>query len=77
MDRLRFLLRDVYGKEFEVAVIVTNDSDSVEQVRIVSLELSLAVRFLDQAQLHPRELRPTRDVYQAHAGGRIRCIPIP
>jgi uncharacterized LabA/DUF88 family protein len=35
------LLRDAYGKRFEVAVIVTNDSDLAEPVRIVAQEIGL------------------------------------
>ncbi len=51
------LLRDAYGKRFEVAVIVTNDSDLAEPVRIVAQDLGLPVGLLNPHQFHSRELR--------------------
>lgn len=46
------LLRDAYNHAFEVAVVVTNDSDLVEPVRIVRHELSLPVGILNPHQYH-------------------------
>jgi uncharacterized LabA/DUF88 family protein len=37
------LLRDAYTKRFEVAVLITNDSDLAEPVRIVAQEIGLPV----------------------------------
>ena len=34
-----YLLWDAYMKRFEVAVLITNDSDLAEPVRIVALEI--------------------------------------
>ncbi len=51
------LLRDAYLKRFEVAVLVTNDSDLAEPVRIVSQELKLPIGILNPHQFHSRELR--------------------
>lgn len=51
------LLRDAYGKRFEVAAIVTNDSDLLEPVRIVRQELNLPVGILNPHQHHSAELK--------------------
>lgn len=56
-DRASYLLRDGYSKRFEVAVLVTNDSDLAEPVRIVPQELGLPVGILNPHQLHSRALR--------------------
>ena len=50
------LLRDAYLKRFEVAVLITNDSDLAEPVRIVSREIKLPVGILNPHQFHSREL---------------------
>jgi len=51
------LLRDAYGKKFEVAVLITNDSDLAEPVRIVAEEIGLPVGIINPHQFHSRELR--------------------
>ena len=51
------LLRDAFNKRFEVAVLITNDSDLAEPVRIVSQELKLPVGVLNPHQYHSKELR--------------------
>jgi len=51
------LLRDAYLKRFEVAVLITNDSDLAEPVRIVAQELKLPIGILNPHQFHSRELR--------------------
>jgi hypothetical protein len=51
------LLRDAYTGKFEIAVLITNDSDFAEPVRIVAQELSLPVGILNPHQFHSRELR--------------------
>jgi hypothetical protein len=51
------LLRDAFLKRFEVAVLITNDSDLAEPVRIVARELNLPVGILNPHQFHSRELR--------------------
>lgn len=51
------LLRDAYGKRFEVAVLITNDSDLAEPVRIVAREIGLPIGILNPHQFHSRELR--------------------
>jgi uncharacterized LabA/DUF88 family protein len=51
------LLRDAYNKSFEVAALITNDSDLVEPVRIVRRELNLPVGILNPHQHHSSKLK--------------------
>ena len=51
------LLRDGFKSAFEVAVLITNDSDLVEPVRIVRRELGLPVGILNPHQHHSAGLR--------------------
>lgn len=51
------LLRDAYTQRFEVAVLITNDSDLAEPVRTVAQEIGLPVGILNPQQFHSRELR--------------------
>lgn len=48
------LLRDGYRRDFELAVVISNDSDLVEAVRLVRKELRLRVGILNP---HPRRKR--------------------
>ena len=43
MNLASHLLRDAFRGAFQVAVLITNDSDLAEPVRIVRQELNLAV----------------------------------
>ena len=51
------LLRDAFSKKFEAAVLITNDSDLAEPVRIIAHGLGLPVGILNPHQFHSRELR--------------------
>lgn len=51
------LVRDAFGKRFDVAVLSTNDSDLAEPVRIVTQELALPVGILNPHQYHSQELK--------------------
>ena len=51
------LLHDAFLKKFEVAVLVTNDSDLVEPVRIVRRGLNLPVGILNPQQHHSAVLK--------------------
>jgi uncharacterized LabA/DUF88 family protein len=51
------LLREAYQKRFEVAVLITNDSDLVEPVRIVRRDLHLPVGILNPQQHHSAVLK--------------------
>jgi uncharacterized LabA/DUF88 family protein len=52
------LLRDAFNGLFEVAVLITNDSDLLEPVRIVRQDLKLAVGILNPHQHHSAVLQP-------------------
>jgi len=52
------LLRDAYNRNFEVAVLITNDSDLAEPVKIVRQELGLPVGVLNPHQYHSKVLQP-------------------
>jgi len=52
------LLRDAFMKQFEVAALVSNDSDLMEPVRMVSRELGLPVGILNPHQHHSCALKP-------------------
>jgi len=51
------LLHDAFRGRFEVAVLVTNDSDLLEPVRIVRQELNLPVGILNPHQHHSAALK--------------------
>ena len=52
------LLRDAFLKRFDVAVLITNDSDLAEPVRIVREELDLPIGLLNPHQYHSKKLQP-------------------
>jgi uncharacterized LabA/DUF88 family protein len=52
------LLRDAYNRNLDVAVLITNDSDLAEPVRIVGQELGLPVGILNPHQYHSKALQP-------------------
>ena len=51
------LLRDGFKGQYELAVIVSNDSDLREPVRIVRQDLNLPVGIINPHQTHSRELQ--------------------
>ena len=51
------LVRDACHNAFQVAVLITNDSDLAEPVRIVRQELNLPVGILNPHQQHSAELK--------------------
>ena len=51
------LVRDAFRGAFQVAVLITNDSDLAEPVRIVLQELNLPVGILNPHQHHSAELK--------------------
>jgi uncharacterized LabA/DUF88 family protein len=50
------LLYDGCKKEYEVAVVISNDSDLLEPVRILTQELNLPVGVINPGQLHPSQV---------------------
>ena len=51
------LVRDAFQRTFEVVVLITNDSDLSEPVRIVRQEQNLPVGILNPHQQHSAELK--------------------
>lgn len=51
------LVRDAYLKRFDVAVLMTNDSDLSEPVRIVRQELALPIGILNPHEHHSIQLK--------------------
>jgi uncharacterized LabA/DUF88 family protein len=51
------LLRDAFTGLYELAVVISNDSDLREPVRIVRRELNLPVGIINPHQIHSRELQ--------------------
>jgi hypothetical protein len=51
------LVRDAFQKRFEVAALVTNDSDLAEPVRIVTKELGMPVGILNPHEHHSVTLK--------------------
>ena len=64
------LVHDAFRKQFEVAVLITNDSDLAEPVRIVTKELNMPVGILNPHQHHSKELQRyatfVKRIRQAH-----------
>jgi hypothetical protein len=52
------LVRDAFQKRFELAVLITNDSDLAEPVRIVTKELNMPVGILNPHEHHSATLKP-------------------
>src|SRR3989442_9627776 len=52
------LVRDAFQKTFELAVLITNDSDLAEPVRIVTKELEMPVGILNPHEHHSVTLKP-------------------
>jgi hypothetical protein len=52
------LLRDGFRGSFEIAVLITNDSDLMEPVRMVRQDLKLPVGILNPHQHHSAVLKP-------------------
>jgi len=50
------LLYDAFKRHFELAVLITNDSDLVQPVRMVTTELGLPVGVLNPHRHHSRQL---------------------
>ena len=71
------LLRDAFSKKFEVPVLITNDSDLAEPVRIVAHELGLPVGILNPHQFHRRELRQYATFLKRIRQGDLVACQIP
>ena len=58
------LLNDAYQNDYEVAVIISNDSDLVEPVKIVRGQLGLKIGILNPHRHPSRELRANSDFFK-------------
>ena len=58
------LLCDAYNKKFDVAVLVTNDSDLVEPVKVVVSELKLKVGIINPHPRHGGDLKKHATFYK-------------
>jgi uncharacterized LabA/DUF88 family protein len=71
------LVSDGYKKEYEVGVVISNDSDLVEPVRIVTQELSLQVGILNPHSRRSRELSQYASFYKQIRSGALAASQFP
>ncbi len=71
------LLNDAHNKKFDTAIIVSNDSDLAEVVRIVTKELNLKVGVLCPAENMSRKLTEHASFKEAVREGPIRDSQFP
>lgn len=71
------LVNDAHNKKFETAVIVSNDSDFVEAVRIVTQELKLEVGILSPFKRSNRELCNYATFVRKVRSGAIKISQFP
>ncbi|HEY6367487.1 MAG TPA: hypothetical protein VI585_22125 [Candidatus Binatia bacterium] len=57
MNLAAHLIRDGFKGLYELAVIISNDSDLREPVRIVRQDLNLPVGIINPHQIHSKELQ--------------------
>ncbi len=71
------LLRDAYTGKFEVAVLITNDSDLAEPVRIVAQELNLPVGILNPPPVPQQGTEAVRHILEEYSARRLGRESIP
>lgn len=71
------LLHDAHTRRFEVAVVVSNDSDLLEPIKIVRDQLRKKVGILNPHKRPSRALLPHIDFYQANPRRRTSGVAIP
>ncbi len=59
-----YLLVDGFKKNYEMAVVVSNDSDLLEPIRFVKEEMGLFVGILNPHQIRIRELAKVANFYR-------------
>jgi len=72
-----YLLRDGFQGEYEVAVVVSNDSDLVHAIEIVRDELSLSVGLLNPHKRPSVRLKPVATFYKPIRGGVLKASQFP
>jgi uncharacterized LabA/DUF88 family protein len=71
------LLHDAWHNDYDVAVVITNDSDLVEPIKIVRRDLSKIVGVLNP-QRHPSfELRNNSDFFKQIRGSALNRSQFP
>jgi len=70
------LLRDAFSKKFEVAVLITNDSDLAEPVRIVARELGLPGRYPQPTSVPQQGIEAVRHLPQEDQAGGLGSLSI-
>lgn len=72
------LLHDGCRKDYEVAIVISNDSDLLEPIRIVKEELKLPVGVINPGQPHPSQvLLKTATFFKTIRAGVLAAEPIP
>jgi len=71
------LIRDAFQQSFELAVLITNDSDLAEPVRIVRRELGLQVGILNPHQHHSQVLKRLATFVKRVRQGHILASQFP
>jgi len=72
-----YLLVDGFNKEYQIAVVMSNDSDLVEPIKLVSNELGLPVGVLHPHRIHIRELSAVAAFYRPIREKALRASQFP
>ena len=59
-----YLLLDGFQKDYQMAIVVSNDSDLVEPIKLTSTELGLEVGVLHPHRRHVKELAQAAKFYR-------------
>lgn len=71
------LVHDAHNKEFEIAVVISNDSDLVEPIRIVTQELGLPVIVVSPFERNSIELKKIASSVRHIRQGILRVSQFP
>lgn len=72
-----YLLVDGFDRDYELAVIISNDSDLLEPIRVVREKLALRVGVLNPQRNTSHALRQAADFYRPVRLGAIRASQFP
>ena len=70
------LLRDAFSKKFEVAVLITNDSDLAEPVRIVAPRTRTPGRYPQPTSVPQQGIEAVRHLPQEDQAGGLGSLSI-
>src|SRR5258708_37858306 len=71
------LVRDAFRKQFEVAVLITNDSDLAEPGRVVAQELHIPIGILNPHQQHNKEIQRYATLLERIRQGHLLASQFP